>query len=219
MNCLDYRRVLLAEGAENEEMRTHRMRCASCADAFAEQAQFETELLRGLEVPVPPGLEERLAHGHAARRRRFLAAAGVSALAAGLGAYAWLGREDPLAMACIQFVMKEEAKSIMMGAMPRDEAVRVLGDSLPPARLESIGQIRHIGPCPFNGATAYHVVLAVPQGKVTLLIMPDTSLKSGRRAAYDGLHASVVALRRGSVGIVGSDPAVVESVAGALRSA
>ena len=180
MNCLDYRRSLLAEGRESDDMKMHRMRCPGCAESFFEHESFEKELRAGLDVPVPPGFEQQLAHGHAARRRRFLAAAGISALAAGIGAYAWLGREDPLALACIQFVMKEEASSIMMGAMPRPEAV--------------------------------------PQGKVTLLIMPDATLKVGRRAVHDGLYARVVGLRKGSVGIVGSDPDVVDSVAGALRT-
>lgn len=216
MNCLDYRRVLLAGEGESGEMRAHRLHCAACADSYGDHLAFESSLRQGLEVAVPQGFEDRLLHARAAKRRRFLAAASVSVLAAGAGFYAWLGRDDPLALACIDFVMKEEAKSIMMGAMPRAEAARVLADSLPLERLEGIGQVRHIGPCPFNGATAYHVVLAVPQGKVTLLIMPDSALKSGRHAVHDGLHAVVAPLRRGSVGVVGSDAAVVSSVAGAL---
>ena len=218
MNCLDYRRSLLAAGGESDDMKLHRLGCADCAQSFAEHSELEGELRRGLEVAVPPGLQERLAYGYAARRRRFLAAAGVAALAAGAGAFGWLRREDPLALACIQFVMKEEAKSIMMGAMPREEADRALADSLPLARLEHIGQIRHIGPCPFNGAIAYHVVLAVPQGKVTLLVMPQTPLAVGRHAVHEGLHAIVVAVKNGSVGIIGSDHEVVDSVAGALRA-
>jgi len=218
MNCLDYRRALLAEGRESDEMKPHRLQCATCGQSFAEQESFEGELRRGLEVSVPSGLEERLASGPAARRRRFLAAAGVAGLAAGLGTYAWLEREDPLALACIQFVMKDEAKSIMMGAMPRAEAERALAGSLSLARLENIGQVKHIGPCPFNGGTAYHVVLMVPQGKVTLLVMPETRLAVGRHALHESLYASVVALKRGSVGIVGSDRNVVDSVAGALRA-
>ena len=218
MICLDYRRTLLAGDGESGEMKAHRLQCAACADSFGEHLAFESGLRDALEVAVPQGFEERLARGHAAKRRLFLAAASVSALAAGLGAYAWLGRDDPLAMACISFVMKEEAKSIMMGAMPRAEAERVLADTLPLERLERIGQIRHVGPCPFNGATAYHVVLAVPQGKVTLLIMPATTLQSGQRAVHEGLHASVAPLRKGSVGVIGTDAEVVGSVAGALRS-
>ena len=216
MNCLDYRRTLLAGDGESSEMKEHRLQCVACAEFNGDHVAFESELRQGLEVAVPQGFEGRLLQTRAAKRRRFLAAASVSVLAAGLGAYAWLVRDDPLAMACINFVMKEEAKSIMMGAMPRAEAARMLADTLPLERLEQIGQIRHVGPCPFNGATAYHVVLAVPQGKVTLLIMPDSALKSAQRAVHDGLYASVAPLRKGSVGIVGSDAAVVGSVAGAL---
>ena len=216
MNCLDYRRVLLAGEEESGEMHAHRLHCVACADSYGDHLAFESSLRQRLEVAVPQGFADRLLHARAAKRRRFLAAASVSALAAGLGAYAWIGRDGPLALACIDFVMKEEAKSIMMGAMPRAEAVRVLADTLPLERLERIGQVRHIGPCPFNGANAYHVVLAVPQGKVTLLIMPDTVLKSGQHAVHEGLHAAVMPLARGSVGVVGSDAGVVRSVAGAL---
>ncbi len=61
-------------------------------------------------------------------------------------------------------------------------------------------------------------MLVVPQGKVTLLVMPETRLAVGRRALHEGLYASVVGLSRGSVGIVGADRDVVESVAGALRA-
>jgi hypothetical protein len=218
MNCLDYRRALLADGRESDEMKLHRQQCAGCAQSLVEHESFEGELRRALEVPAPRGLEERLVSSYAGRRRRFLAAAGIAALGAGFGAYAWFNHDDPLALACIQFVMKDEAKSIMMGAMPRAEAERALAGSLAFERLEKIGQVKHVGPCPFNGGTAYHVVLIVPQGKVTLLVMPGTRLTVGRRALHEGLYASVVGLRRGSVGIVGSDRDVVDSVAGALRT-
>lgn len=224
MNCLDYRRGLLAEGRESESLRLHRIGCEACADLHREQAAFEGELHRAFDVPVPEGFADRL-DGLAARpapaaanRRRFLAAASAAAVAAGLGFYLWRGRDDPMALACIDFVMKDEAKSIMMGAMPRADAARVLADSLPVERLDRIGKVMHIGPCPFQGGTAYHVVLMVPQDKVTLLIMPDTFMPAGTHATHDGMYASVVPLRKGSVGIVGSSAAVVGSVAGALRA-
>ena len=227
MNCLDYRRTLLSGTGENEAMREHRLQCADCAGVLKEHAAFEDQLRAALEVPVPAGLGDRLAAAPRTAaaagsplpdRRRFLAAASVAALAAGTGLYLWRGRDDPMAMACIDFVMKDEAKSIMMGAMPRAEAARVLADSLPVERLDRIGKVMHIGPCPFQGGTAYHVVLMVPQDKVTLLIMPDTSMPARARATHDGMYASVVPLRKGRVGIVGSSAAVVDSVAGALSA-
>jgi hypothetical protein len=122
-----------------------------------------------------------------------------------------------MAMACIDFVMKDEAKSIMMGPMPRAEAERMLAGSLPLAKIERIGQVKHIAPCPFGEGTAYHVVLMVPQDKVTLLVMPDRSMPAGR-ASDHGMHARVVPLAAGSVGVVGSSAAVVEAVAGAIRA-
>jgi hypothetical protein len=216
MSCLDYRRVLGAGEAETAEMKAHRLQCCACAAQWREHAELERELRGGLAVEVPPGLEERLRNAIVLSRRRFLAAAGVAAAAAGIGAYAWLLRDAPLALACIDFVMKEEAKSIMMGAMPRADAEAELAATLPLARIERIGQVKHIGPCPFYGGTAYHVVLSVPQGKVTLLVMPDARV-AGEQASHDGMHARVVALRKGSVGVVGSDREVVNSVAGALR--
>jgi hypothetical protein len=217
MNCLDYRRILLAGEGESNPMKAHRAQCPACADLAREQARFELEVKAGLEVPVPPAFEASLGHALAFRRRRFLAAAGVAALAAGGGAFLLVRGGDTLALACIEFVMKEEAKSIMMGAMPRAEAQAALAGTLPLERIESVGSVRHVGPCPFNGETAYHVVLAVPQGKVTLLVMPRTRLREGQHALREGLHASVIPLRNGSVGVVAADEALTNSVAGALR--
>jgi hypothetical protein len=218
MNCLDYRRYLAAGEAETGDMKAHRLQCSGCAAQYREHAEFERELRAGLAAEIPPGFEERLRNAITFSRRRFLAAAGVAALGAGIGAYAWLERDGPLALACIEFVMKEEAKSIMMGAMPRAEAEAVLAATLPLARIERVGQVRHIGPCPLNGAMAYHVVLAVPQGKVTLLVMPERGVSGTQKAEHDGLYASVVGLRKGSLGVIGSERALVDSVVGALRT-
>lgn len=217
MNCLDYRRTIGAGEPESAGMKAHRLQCGACAAQWREHGELERALRAGLEVEIAPGFEARARNAVAFSRRRFLAVAGAAAAAAGIGSYAWLGRDGALAMACIQFVMMEEAKSIMMGPMPRAQAEAALAATLPLSRIERIGHVKHVGPCPFNGATAYHVVLSVPQGKVTLLVMPDTSA-SGEQAGYDGMHASVVSLRKGSVGVVGADKAVVNSVAGALRS-
>ena len=227
MNCLEYRRVLLGGEAESAPMAEHRLQCPSCAACFAEHERFERELLDGLSVPLPAGLDTlvtarvpgsgRTAAAHRSGRRRVLLAAAAGVAALGVGLHAWRQRQDALAIACIQFVMKEEAKSIMMGALPRDEAARVLADTLPLERIESVGRIRHVGPCPFNGGTAYHVVLEVPQDKVTLLVMPGAPRARRAAAVYDDMYAEVVPLPAGAVGVIGMNRDVVASVAGALR--
>ena len=137
----------------------------------------------------------------------------------------WNGQKDGLRAslsdgdyAHVIAVMKEEAKSIMMGPMPRAEARRMLAATLPLETIERVGQVKHVGPCPFNGRTAYHVVLMVPQGKVTLLVMPGYRMEGPRRAGKEGLSASVGGMGDGSVGVIGSDAAVVDSVMGALKA-
>jgi hypothetical protein len=218
MNCLDYRRSLAAGEAETADMKAHRLQCMACAAQWREHAEFDRELRAGMAVEIPPGFEDSVRNAVVFSRRRFLGAAAVAAAAAGVGSYAWLRRDEPLALACIEFVMKEEVNSIMMGAMPRPQAEAALASTLPLERIERVGQIKHIGPCPFNGAMAYHVVLSVPQGKVTLLVMPEGRVSGAQKAEHDGLYASVVALRNGSLGVIGSDSAVVNSVIGALRT-
>lgn len=226
MNCLDYRRLLLAQGTETEPMRAHRTLCAACAELLGEHAVLEAQLRRALEVPVPEGLAERLARGaqppappaQRARRRMLAAAALAAAAAGGAGLWLWRSRDDPMALACIEFVMKDEAKSLMLGAMPRADAERALSGTLPLQRIERLGRVRHIAPCPFGAGTAYHVILMVPQDKVTLLVMPDTRIARPLRASAHGMFAAVVPLARGSVGIVGTSADVVQSIAGALRA-
>ena len=218
MNCLDYRRQLLAGTGESDAMRVHRLQCAGCAAEWADHATFEEALGEAMRVLVPQGFAERMAGAQVARRRKFLAAAATALVAAGAGVYAWLARQDPLALAGIDFVMKEEAKSIMMGTIPRSEAEAELAGTLPVERMERIGQVKHVRPCPFNGQTVIHVVLVVPQGKLTVLVMPALRMEGRRRAAKEGMYAAVVALQNGSVGVIGTDADVVESVAATLQA-
>lgn len=218
MTCLDYRRQLLAGAGESDAMRVHRLQCAGCAAEWREHGAFEDALREAVRVPVPEGFAERMASAQVRRRRRFLAAAATLAAAAGAGGYAWLARQDPLALACIDFVMKEEAKSIMMGPMPREAARKALAGTLPLEVIERVGQIKHVGPCPFNGRNAYHVVMMVPQGKVTLLVMPGYRMRGHRQAAKEGMNAMVMPAGDGSYGIIGTDAAVVDSVMGALQA-
>src|SRR5919109_4649128 len=100
MNCLDYRRHLAAGEAETAEMKAHRLQCSACAAQYREHAEFERELRAGLAVEIPPGFEQRLRDAVVFSRRRFLGAAGVAAVAAGIGSYFWIARDEPLALAC-----------------------------------------------------------------------------------------------------------------------
>lgn len=106
-----------------------------------------------------------------------------------MGACAFIAtRDDPAALAGIDFVVEEEANAILMAkaADPAElvRAARTLGLDLP----SRLGEVRYIGTCPFQGTIAHHVTVTTPQGKATLLFLPDKPLDHRSAASAQGLH-------------------------------
>lgn len=205
MNCLDLRRAALIDPRRlDTEALEHAKACHACGVFLAEALTLENRLDDALHVPVPDGLKERaLRHAVEAPRfsRRYALAAGI-ALAFGAGTAMLWRRNDPLALAGINFVVFEEAQAIL-DAKPADpadlqRAAVKIGIKLP----GQLGELRYIGTCPFGGTTAHHVVLKTAYGKATLLLLPGRTLASRAVAVAHGLEAVVAPAAGGSVAII-----------------
>jgi len=205
MNCLDLRRAALTDPRRlGTEAQAHAKACHACGVFLAEARALENRLDDALQVPVPHGLKERaMRHAVEAPRfsRRHALAAGV-ALALGAGTALLWRRNDPLALAGIDFVVFEEAQAIL-DAKPADpadlqRAAIEVGVKLP----GQLGELRYVGTCPFGGATAHHVVLKTAYGKATLLLLPGRTLASRGTAVAHGLEAVVAPAVGGSVAII-----------------
>lgn len=223
MNCLELRRVAILEPRQLDEAAfDHAEHCDACREFLARTLQFETDLIGALRVPVPPGAKVR-AVGAAiapasARAPRWMAIAAGFVLAVALGlAISW-PRNDPMALAGIDFVVFEEAQAILDAKMVDPEAlprvVAQLGITLP----DQLGELRYVGPCPFAGTTAHHVVARTAMGKVTLLLLPDRPLTTRVVAAARGLEAIITPAGAGSVVIVAGSPHNVERTEMLLKS-
>ena len=205
MNCLDLRRAALIDPRRlDAEALEHAKACRACGVFLAEALTLEERLDDALQVPVPHGLQERvMRHVADAPRfsRRYALAAGI-ALALGAGTALLWRRNDPLALAGIDFVVFEEAQAILDAkqADPADlqRAAVEVGIKLP----GQLGELRYIGTCPFGGATAHHVVLKTAYGKATLLLLPGRTLASRAFAVAHGLEAVVAPAAGGSVAII-----------------
>ena len=210
MNCLDVRRRMLAEPASTAEaVRTHLLECAPCAEFSARTTTLEESLSQALAVSVPPALvQDIMAHTSkrdGLRRRNFIALAASLTAIATLGAgFAWLERDDPLALACIDFVIEEEANAILSSSKPDPETLRnvtaLMGVEFP----RQLGSVRYVGRCVLRGIVTYHVIATTPQGKVTLLLFPDRPDAGTQAATARGLRAAVIPAGSGSVALVGN---------------
>jgi hypothetical protein len=218
MNCMDFRRAILVNPrAANDDAQRHARDCAACVDFRARAAALDAEIAEALDVPVPAGLEERILQ--AARsdrrdsRRRFLALAASLAGVAVVGAGAFVAmRDDPAALAGIDFVVEEEANAILTAkpASPAElvRAVQTLGLDLP----AQLGEIRYIGTCPFQGTIAHHVIVTTPQGKATLLILPDKPLEHRGTASARGLRSIIRPAGRGSAAVIAESSRGLERI-------
>ena len=220
MNCLEFRRTVLSDprrpGAEAE---AHAAGCAACRELLARTLEEETQLERALHVAVPEGLQERVLRRVPATRARVrwlaLAASVVAAIAL---AVVW-PRDDALALEGIDFVMFEEAQSIV-DAAPTDwsvlaAAARDMGVLLP----QALGEMRYICVYPLAAGAAHHLLVKTPLGKLTLLLIPDRASASRAAGAAYGFSAAVLPARTGTVVIIGDSARSVRRAESLLRSA
>ena len=222
MNCLDLRRAAMLDPRRlDTEALAHAERCDVCGGFLAEALELEAQLDSALQVPVPHGLKERaIRHAVEAPRfsRRHALAAGV-VLALGAGTAMLWRRNDPLALAGIDFVVFEEAQAIL-DAKPADladlqRAAVEVGIRLP----GQLGELRYIGTCPFGGAKAHHVVLKTAYGKATLLLLPGRTLAARAVAVARGLEAVVAPAAGGSVAIIADSSRSLARIEEILSSA
>jgi len=204
MDCLEFRRAALADPQRlPAAAAAHVQGCAACKALLGRSLEFEARLADALRVAVPQGLEERVLERIAPRRaKRLLAFAASVLVAAGVALLIGTPRPDPVALAGIDFVVFEEAQSIVEARPAErgaaDGAARKIGISLP----AQLGEIRYICLYPFGGGLAHHLLVKTPLGKVTLLLIPGRPRASRATASARGLEASVIPAVDGSVAIV-----------------
>ena len=220
MNCLEFRRLILADprrlGAEAAE---HAGQCAGCKEFLARTLDEEALLARALRVAVPEGFHARILDRAEARSRvRWLALAASVLVAVAIALTVGWARNDELALAGINFVVLEEAQSIT-DAAPTDwnalvRVAREMGVSLP----DQLGEMRYICVYPFTAGAAHHLLVKTPLGKVTLLLIADRALASRAAAAAYGLNAAVLPAAKGTIVIIGDSPRSVERAEMLLKS-
>ena len=222
MNCLEYRRLKLADPRSlPEAARAHAAVCANCA-AFARNVDEEgAELQRAIAVPVPEGLADRvMLRATGVDRPAWRAWALAASIVLGIGlATAFLVRQpaDAYARLAIEHVV-HEPESLTTLYQENGASIAVALRSVGASIKAPIGQVRYVRLCPWeDGGTAWHVVFDTPQGLATLIVVPDMRARSKSDASVKGWNALVRPVHRGFYAVVTSSPAASERVADLLR--
>jgi hypothetical protein len=216
MNCMEFRRAALANPLHpGHEALKHEADCPDCTHFYQALRAQEEVLYEAMNVPVPDGLADRiLLRQSRGWRERFLprfvipALAASIALAIGLGF--GLGRDrlqhdlaaESLAAGIAAHVLKEPQALASEQNLPVPmlaKAVSRSGGEL----LSAFGQVSYVQRCPLpGGGTGEHLVFNMPQGKVTLILMPTKTVASAIRLFKDGLNVSVLPAGDGSLALI-----------------
>lgn len=212
MNCLDYRRLKLADPRRlPPQAHAHEQGCESCA-AFAREVEAgELELQRALATPVPDGLAERIVlrtGGRAVRRAPLWALAASVVLALGLGLgylrFKESGGDAYARLAIEHVVMEPESLTTLRNAEP--EAFRRAVESFGATLRQPLERVRYVRLCPFDDGMGWHIVFETPDGLATLILVSDRRLSSEQSASTTSWSAIVRPGPRGYYAVVASTP-------------
>jgi hypothetical protein len=212
MNCLEFRRQAGAEpSAGGPEFDAHRRECAACARYQDELRTLDALVARALAVdPARIRRPAAGAGGVPATRRRYLAIAAsiVVGLSVGLVLLVSAPRAS-IAREVVDHVMHEPGTMNLVVPVAPGALAGVLdpeGTSLRPG----VGEVTFAARCVYQGHVVPHLVVRLPAGPVTVLLLRHREIDEPVRISESGLEGVVLPAPRGSIAIVGQglkDPA------------
>jgi uncharacterized protein DUF3379 len=205
MNCLEYRRLKLADPRRlPPDAQAHERECAQCPAFAREVDDMDAAVAEALAVRVPEGLPERVLLRRRPERWRWTPwalAAGV-VLAAALAMYP---REDAAAggyarLAIEHVAMEPESLTTERGNDPG--ALPAVLHSFGGTLKEPVGRVRYVRLCPVEEGTGWHVVFETPEGLATLILVPGKHVAAAADVQSGALNALVQPAPRGYYAVV-----------------
>ena len=185
-------------------------------DKRSEQERLEQALREAMEVPVPPGLAERVLERQAQARQPWwrlpvlrpawphayalavlVLVVGVAAVLPGL-----FRSQVPMEEQVVAYLVQEwdsltqvrEVPDQELQGMFRDIGARLTGD---------LGRVNHCGIAKIGARKGATMVLAGRRGPVAAVFVPGETVAGRVMVAQDGLRGVVIPVRRGFIVIMG----------------
>lgn len=224
MNCLDFRRLKLADPNHLPEAAlAHARECAGCAEFARAQDAFEQRLAEAVRVPADSALGARVLLRrqlkHAGYRRTF---ARVALVLVGCAALLGVGvrmfaPEAALFEASAAHVAREPSAFEAEERRTNEELIAALAPSGVKVVQPIEGDIRYIHPCPVPGGLGKHIVIRTSAGTITLLTMPNQRVYFRTAKVKDGYAVALLPCKHGSVALVARSEAELAALERQLR--
>ncbi len=225
MDCLEFRRYLLAEPlSQDPDFLVHKKGCPDCRGAARRAEAFEDELKNAFDVAVPDALADAILLGQTTSARRspfrngwLMALAATIVMGVGLtvvllpNANAGIGdfvvehiRHEPQAMSSTEIVPQEQIATLFSYY-----GVELVGH---------VANVMFAAPCPmFKGAGVHLVVRGEEGPPITVMYMPEVSIKDRIKLELEGFDGVVMPLARGVLAVVGYEGQTLEGVEDLMR--
>lgn len=233
MNCLDFRRQMLADPmARDDELLAHEAGCDACAPFARELRAQEIRLRTVLQDIAPPaGLAERIQlatrfEQRSLRQQRWwysVAAAVVLAIGVSMTSLVTTSIERgqvTLAQSVLNHI--EDEASHLRAARPVSSArVKLVFARFGAQLAEDIGQVNFAAECLMRERDGVHLVMPGQMGPVTVFFMPGEMIDSVLPVQSARFNGRILPTSWGSIAVVGENGEVLdglgERLAGAVR--
>lgn len=225
VTCLDVRRIIGAEPQRRDEaILAHLPDCAGCAAFVRDMQALDARLEAAFRVPVPEGLEARIAlDGTLKNRDRawrpWLATAASVAMAAALATFAW--RHDhpvdgALADAVVQHIRNPEEmpaigpdRALLHDASYIEGVMQKAGAGMQGGAAD-LGRVTYAQTCLFKGERVAHLVVQGDNGPVTVMLLRHIHVDHTVPVDEEGFHGVIVPAGEGSIAIVTNNATPVQ---------
>jgi len=215
MNCLDFRRQLLADPfSKDPEMLEHEAECDSCAPFARDVRAQEVRLRSALRAISPPeGMVERIQlaarfdQGSSSRRRWWYGAAASVLMAIAVSMVSLFSTSiDRGNVALAQSVInhiEDEAHHLREARPVSDARLHRVFERFGAALTGDIGQVTFAAECLMRDRTGVHLVLPGAMGPITVFFMPGEATESSLPVRSARFQGSIVPTSWGSIAVVG----------------
>jgi hypothetical protein len=226
MNCEDFRQQLLRQPDDmSDAMASHMESCEACQavvmQSFADDSPFEAMdnvVREAMQVDVPANLGQTVMMQKILQRKRrssmpMFALAATVMLGIGLAAGVFLGRStSELPEHLVAHILHEP---LLLEPSTEEISINRVSYVLSQVNMElraDVGRVRHAGLCVFEGQKVPHLVVHTQNGPVTVMIIPERTVKRVQSFDNGEFTGVIVPNGRGAIAIIGGESQDLEPV-------